>query len=461
MKTNSMKTSTPNIINEAFSFVNGLSLDKIHGLGVRNSARDFDFIYGYPPIQMLPRVQESNGVFAKQISEMISLYIHIPFCSSICSFCYFKKFSLNSEDEVEKYLLYLNKEIKLLQPILANKRIHSIFIGGGTPSILTSEQISKVWYMVYNNFTIDSSTEITFEVSPGTITPEKLAILKDFGITRISIGIQSFNDKILEFMNRDHDASTAIKAVESIRRAGFHNFNVDIIFGCPGQTFDELMDNLKKVVSLDIPSITFYQLWAGVDTPIRTVPLNLFPTEKQILVTKQIIKSYMELSGYLRDKTDWFIKSQEYKYRQQDHKWSNKDFLGIGLSSYGYFNNYYYRNACDFRTYFAYLDQGKLPIKFAKQLGAEDTKRRAIILGIKKQEGLEIAAFQDRYAERPVNQKSIFANTIAKLINADILEFSNGNLRMTYVGYLFGDSVCKVFFSKDALDFVQNERLKF
>ncbi|MGB4057366.1 MAG: radical SAM protein, partial [Alphaproteobacteria bacterium] len=217
-------------------------------------------IVTYPPKQILTPFN-NNDIILPESKIQKALYVHIPFCSGICTYCNYARTASGKDDQIDNYLSLLEKESSILKEKLGTDRIpiESIYIGGGTPTLLSENQLARLFYLLAKDYDLKSGAEYSLEGSPETITKEKIEIAKAYGINRISIGIESFNDKILQNVMRRHTAESAKESLNIIKETGIENIDVDLIRGLPGYDRQKLIDDLKAINELQLPSITSYQ----------------------------------------------------------------------------------------------------------------------------------------------------------------------------------------------------------
>lgn len=448
---------------QAISFVENLPLDKLAQLGIRVEPFNYDYITGYPlGIYINPNgherdpfsVVDGESVF----TEIPSAYIHIPFCSAYCTFCYFTKFvRSNVQEEIAKYLAFLGKEIDIWKRRYELSKLHSLYIGGGTASIMSEENIQYLFEsIIHKKLDMKSDIEITFEGHPKDFTPSKVKLLKDLGVNRISVGTQSLKDSILVDTNRHHNAQDTLGAVETIA-AHFDNYNVDFMYGFPNQSVEDVLSDIETAVEVGIPSLTFYRLEIHENTPIWKVPKDGFPSAKDILVMKQAIADSLAECGYVQDNIDWLVKDKRFTFNQQHYKWSNNYYVGFGLGSYGFFNNATYSNIPDFLTYYQKVADGELPVHKTHKLTKDELMRREVVFAMKISEGLDIRQFHARYNVMP---QDYFSAEITQLLNVGLMEVSENAILLTEAGRLFSDQIAEFFYSNRVKQLVSVRRSK-
>lgn len=414
-----------------------------NGIDIR--PENFDFIYGYPSLNNLIKVNQNvdTNEYIKT-DEKIGIYIHIPFCSKICSFCYFTTYKNNDEELISAYLDAVKNELRLYAIENPNKKISYCYFGGGTPTTLTAAQLKSLIKYVYLLFDISDDFEFTCEASPETIDENKLFVLKETGITRLSIGIQSFHEPIMRMMNRAHNFIMAIDSINLAKKYFNNNYNIDLIYGFSGGSLKILSEDLEYCNSLNIPSITMYQIWLRVNTKFSSEITNV--SVKNLLKQKILIHEYLNKIGYYRDKSDWFIKNNQAKFRFQDHKWSNKAFWGIGVGSYAYVNNIYYRNLTNIKQYIKSINENKISIGVHKRLSMDEQITRTIMLGIKMEQGVNsnIGHFiEDNNEKREIDRK------FKVLLKLGLAKIEQNRIKLTNKGFFISDNISEFFLNEE------------
>ena len=285
---------------------------------------------------------------------MAGIYLHIPFCKQACHYCDFH-FSTNIKFSTE-LVDALKKELILQKHYLNDEKVQTIYFGGGTPSLLLAKDLNTLLSTIRQHFALDTSVEVTLEANPDDLNEEKLVQLKDIGINRLSIGIQSFDNGILKFLNRAHDASMAVKSVEEARALGFNNISVDLIYAIPGQDLNSWKKNIAKAIKLDTEHISAYSLTIEE----RTV-FGRWAAQKKISVPDNdasaadmiLLIDALEIAGYQHYEVSNFSKPG-YLSRHNSSYWKDEKYLGIGPSAHSYngtmrqfniSNNYHYVKA--------------------------------------------------------------------------------------------------------------------
>jgi len=415
--------------------------DALSRLGVELYPGYYNFVHYYPALDTLPELEclgKITSIIENEERE-ICLYIHVPFCSTACKFCYYPKRVGANRSQVKKYLQYVEKESQILSRCLKKNKIHSVYVGGGSPSYMTAEEISCLLHMIKTYFSISNVKEFTFEVEPRTFNEEKLSILLKSGIDRISMGIQSLDDSILSHYRRGHCAEEAVAKSWLLRNSDVRTFNIDFMYGLAGQAIQDIIYSLNFIEELSPPSVTFYQTWfASLGKKcVGNWSKKALPLEN-IIVMKEKIHSSMKQIGYLLNNQCWYIKTQNEACLHFKFRWDDNPYVGIGQAAYSYVNGIAYQNMKNHFEYFQLIDKQKLPIKTGKLLSNEEQATRATILGLKTNEGVCISEIEEKYGVRLMPSIERF---LEQLCGLGIFFRENGILRFTDNGVFWGDCV--------------------
>ena len=332
---------------------------------------------------------------------MKSAYIHIPFCNTICSYCDFCKF-LKNKEWVDKYLTILNKEIS---STYKNEVLDTLYIGGGTPSSLDIDELNKL-FDILKIFNLSDTYEFTFECNIESITEEKLKLLKENRVNRISIGIETFNDNYLTFLNRHHTKESALKTINLVKKY-FDNINIDLMYAIPGETLKELESDIDILLNLDIPHISTYSLIIEENTKLSIDKTEYIDDELDSDMYNLIID---KLNGYNHYEVSNFSKDG-YESKHNLTYWNNNNYYGFGCGASGYIDNIRYDNT---RSINKYLEGEYLYT--SNKLSREETIQNEFILGLRKMSGINKNTFKSKYN---IDIKSI--NTVNKLLKENKL----------------------------------------
>jgi oxygen-independent coproporphyrinogen-3 oxidase len=374
-------------------------------------------------------------------SEKIpGLYIHIPFCLSKCHYCDF--YSSTSTSAIPDFLKALFKEMEMY-PNQFNP-FDSVYIGGGTPSLLSPQQLADILTSVRKNFDLMADTEISIETNPADLDQSLLESIRKTGIKRINIGIQSFDDKVLAFLGRRHSAKQAISAIEASRKAGFQNIGLDLIHGVPGQGMDSWVDTLKQAVAFSPEHLSCYQLTLGAKTPLG-IRCNagefLMPGEE--LQYEFFIKTseFLEDAGYIHYEVSNFSRGLKYASRHNQKYWDHSPYLGLGPSAHSFQLNRRWWNHRSLDQYLAAINAGNLPIEETEILTMEQLRLEALYLGLRTKKGVSLHDFKNQY------HYDLFAERkemIDKLREEGLISIQDGRLYPTQTGLAVADSLALI-----------------
>ena len=338
---------------------------------------------------------------------MNSIYIHIPFCSSICSYCDFAKIYYNKKFTMD-YLKELEKEIK---NNYNNDVLKTIYIGGGTPSSLDLEELEYL-FNILDSLIKDSNYEYTIECNVENLTEEKIKLFKKYGINRVSIGVQTFNEKYLKFLNRHHSRDDVINIINLLKKYNINNINVDLIYALPGQTLEELDADLEEFIKLDIPHISTYSLIIEPNTILYNNEIKNIDEELDFKMYEKIIN---KLNNYNHYEVSNFAKPG-YESKHNLTYWNNNEYYGFGLGAHGYVNSVRYQNTRSLTEYF----RGKTVLK-SEIMGIEEKMYNELMLGLRKMEGINLQEFYNKYEK---NLQEVF--DLREVIKEEELIYEDG-----------------------------------
>ncbi|MDW3208787.1 MAG: radical SAM family heme chaperone HemW [Reichenbachiella sp.] len=368
---------------------------------------------------------------------MAGIYIHIPYCKQACHYCDFHfSTNLNTKSDLIDAIL---KEIELQKHYLLGETIETIYFGGGTPSILSTQELSTILQNIYENFSIGENPEITLEANPDDLGQSKLEELKAAGINRLSIGIQSFDNQILSYFNRAHNSQMAINSVWNAKQIGFQNISIDLIFGVPNQSLDALEKDLKQALKLSTPHISIYGLTIEENTVFgkwekqdKLTPIN----EDLAAEHLTLIMNTLAASGYEQYEISNFC-LPGFESRHNSSYWHRKKYLGLGPAAHSYNGTERQFNHANNIKYIKSLNSNELPISIEK-LSIEDQINEMILTQLRLKEGLNHASLKKNFDfEMLVERK----DHIQKFLQMNLLEIDGNFLRLTSNGKLLADFI--------------------
>lgn len=372
--------------------------------------------------------------------DQAGLYIHIPFCLSKCGYCSF--YSIKSVNLIPEYITALKKEIKYYRNVFSS--FDTIYIGGGTPSLFTPEHIIEIFTSINKYFNIDTNSEITLETNPGDISYKYLNKMKNLGINRLNIGVQSFDDKVLSFLGRRHSSKEAITSIEAARAAGFDNLGIDLIYGVHGLRMKAWQNTLFKALSFSPEHISCYQLSLCSNTPLyKKYALNNWrlPDERTELNLFLTTAEELEKSGYLHYEVSNFALNDKYKSRHNRKYWQHVPYLGLGPAAHSFLNNKRWWNKAAVKTYLNDIAQDKMPVENTESLSAEQLQLETFFLGLRTRDGINMKDYKTRFG---IDLFSVKGVIIDALIKNKIVEIKHGFLRPTRRGLAIADSLALI-----------------
>jgi oxygen-independent coproporphyrinogen-3 oxidase len=369
------------------------------------------------------------------------IYVHIPFCLRKCAYCDF--YSLTDLTQRQSFVDSLLREMVLVNSHDAPS--DTLYFGGGTPSILTAHQIETIMRQAHSLFTLTPDAEITMEVNPGTVTQDYLNFLRQIGINRINIGVQSFSRDTLEFLERIHSPDHATQVIQHARKAGFDNMGLDFIFGVPGQDASSWQDDLKKALVFEPEHLSCYILSFEKGTPLDQMRKNnafKAPPEQHIAdlfrITQQILKDagyeQYEISNYARIRTG----GKTWRSRHNRKYWSFAPYTGLGPAAHSYAAPVRHWNVRDVGLYTAVLAQGRLPIQEREKTTTEQQITEAIYLGLRTSDGIDTVHFEKSF-QMDFNQQ--YGDILSALCQENLVLVENGRCALTPAGMLFHDGI--------------------
>ncbi|EWG09817.1 radical SAM family heme chaperone HemW [Cytobacillus firmus] len=370
-------------------------------------------------------------------------YIHIPFCEHICHYCDFNKVYLKNQP-VGEYLDSLDKEMNLALKDTPASRLDSIFVGGGTPTALNEKQLEQLCSTIKRRLPYDNFTEYTFEANPGDLSKEKLQILHDAGVNRLSFGVQTFSDELLKRIGRSHRAKDVFQSIEAAKQIGFDNISIDLIYSLPGQTLQDFKDTLETSFALDIVHYSGYSL---IIEP-KTVFYNLMrrgklptPGEDVEAEMYDLLMEQMDKHGFAQYEISNFAK-QGYESRHNITYWDNEWYFGFGAGAHGYVNGLRRSNHGPLKKYMEPIEKGQLPILEEHKVPLEEQMEEEMFLGLRKTEGVSISRFKEKFGKNPLDhfEVQIKQHTEKKLIIA-----GEEHIKLTRQGRFLGNEVFQSF----------------
>ena len=374
-------------------------------------------------------------------NKHIGIYIHIPFCKQKCYYCDFVSYC-NKDNLIEKYIQAVKNEIQL-QEIKTD--IDTIYIGGGTPSYIEAKYIKEILEEIKTK-NVSKEAEITIEVNPGTVTLEKLQEYKNYGINRLSIGLQSTQNNLLKTIGRIHNFEEFLETYKMARKIGFKNINVDLMLGLPNQKISDLKESLEKVLELKPEHISEYSLIVEENTPIADkIEKNelILPEEETERNMYWYVKNTLELNGFHHYEISNFAK-KSFESKHNLNCWEQQEYIGIGTSAHSYVENVRYSNTENLEKYIDNIEQGTPENnKIIHEVQNEnDKKKEFMLLGVRKIDGIKISEFKKVFGDNPIY---LFRNELKKLSDEELIEIDDDIIRLTNKGIDLANLVWEEF----------------
>jgi oxygen-independent coproporphyrinogen-3 oxidase len=365
------------------------------------------------------------------------LYIHIPFCRTKCHYCGF--YSTTTLAQIPDFLWALGKEMDIYRNDFS--AFDTVYIGGGTPSVLSVNDLGIILAGVAGKFNVSPHAEITLEANPGDVSLKLLQDFRRLGINRLNLGIQSFAADTLNFLGRRHSRQQAILAIEMADKAGFDNLGLDLIYGLPGQSLADWLDTLRQALSFQPSHLSCYQLTLEPRTPLSIRHLKgeiSLPDAETLADLFFQTAATLEQAGYLHYEVSNFARDEESLSRHNQKYWQHTPYLGLGPAAHSFRNNKRWGNHRYLARYIGDLQSNAKPVDTEEMLTPEELRLEALFLGLRTKKGIDLENFRMRYGCDLLTEKKA---TIAHLINEGLLEISGGCLRPTLAGMAVADSL--------------------
>ena len=380
-------------------------------------------------------------------NKELGIYIHIPFCKQKCYYCDFVSY-VDTVERMNKYIEKLKEEIINEKNIYQNDyNVTTIYIGGGTPSILEKEHIKDILDILKeqlkNNKTKFQDIEITIEVNPGTAKEEKLKQYKESGINRLSIGLQSTNDNLLKEIGRIHNYQDFLITYNMAKKIGFENINIDLMIGLPNQTIKDLKNAIQEIKRLNPNHVSIYSLIVEEGTKIEQLldqKILELPDEDLERKMYWYVKNSLELLGYNHYEISNFAKPRK-ESKHNLNCWEQKEYIGLGLAAHSYINGIRYGNTNNLKEYIETTNFQKIK-NIEEEQTLEDRKKEYMLLGLRKIQGVSISKFKEKYIENPLY---LFRNELKKLVDEELITIDLDTIKLTNKGLNLANIVWEEF----------------
>ena len=367
-----------------------------------------------------------------------SAYVHIPFCTQICYYCDFSKVFIKNQP-VDAYLEHLIQETRSYEI----GKLRTLYIGGGTPTALSAQQLAYLLTELPKVMDLSEVEEFTIEANPGDLDPDKIAVLKESQVNRVSLGVQTFDNKMLKKIGRGHQEQDIYDNIRHLKQAGFDNISIDLIYALPGQTMDQVKENVAKAIDLDIPHMSLYSLILENHTVfmnrMRRGKLPLPKEELEAEMFEYIIEE-LEKAGFEHYEISNFSKPG-FESRHNLVYWDNAEYYGLGAGASGYVDGIRYKNHGPIRHYLEAVEAGKARIT-EEHLTLEEKMEEELFLGLRKKTGVSKARFEEKFG---ISFDQRYGQVVASLTEQGFLVPDDKQVRMTKRGLFLGDTVAEKF----------------
>ncbi|MFS9304092.1 radical SAM family heme chaperone HemW [Streptococcus mitis] len=367
-----------------------------------------------------------------------SAYVHIPFCTQICYYCDFSKVFIKNQP-VDSYLEHLLEEFQSYDI----QKLRTLYIGGGTPTALSASQLEVLLKGLTKNLDLSVLEELTIEANPGDLDADKIAVLKNSAVNRVSLGVQTFDDKMLKKIGRSHLEKDIYENIDRLKLAGFDNISIDLIYALPGQTMEQVKENVAKAIGLDIPHMSLYSLILENHTVfmnrMRRGKLPLPKEEVEAEMFEYIIAE-LERAGFEHYEISNFSKSG-FESRHNLMYWDNAEYYGIGAGASGYVNGVRYKNHGPIRHYLNAVVEGNARIT-EEHLSQKEQMEEEMFLGLRKKSGVSMVRFEEKFGR---SFDGLYGEIVRDLVQQGLMQIEGDRVRMTKRGLFLGDTVAERF----------------
>ena len=378
------------------------------------------------------------GIISTMQKKPTSAYVHIPFCTQICYYCDFSKVFIKNQP-VDSYLEHLLEEFRSYDI----QKLRTLYIGGGTPTALSASQLEVLLKGLTKNLDLSALEELTIEANPGDLDADKIAVLKNSAVNRVSLGVQTFDDKMLKKIGRSHLEKDIYENIDRLKLAGFDNISIDLIYALPGQTMEQVKENVAKAIELDIPHMSLYSLILENHTVfmnrMRRGKLPLPKEELEAEIFEYIIAE-LEKSGFEHYEISNFSKPG-FESRHNLMYWDNAEYYGIGAGASGYVNGVRYKNHGPIRHYLTAVEEGNARIT-EEHLSQKERMEEEMFLGLRKKSGVSMTRFEEKFG-RPF--EGLYGEIVRDLVQQGLMQIEGDRVRMTKRGLFLGDTVAERF----------------
>ena len=367
-----------------------------------------------------------------------SAYVHIPFCTQICYYCDFSKVFIKNQP-VDSYLEHLIEEYDSYDI----KKLRTLYIGGGTPTALSASQLAFLLEKLTDKLDLSYLEELTIEANPGDLDQEKIAVLKDSPVNRVSLGVQTFNDRMLKQIGRSHLEKDIYENIANLKKAGFDNISIDLIYALPKQTMEDVKTNVAKAIALDIPHMSLYSLILENHTVfMNRMRRGKLPLPKEDLEAEMFdyIIAELEKAGFDHYEISNFSKPG-FESRHNLMYWDNAEYYGIGAGASGYVDGVRYKNHGPIRHYLQAVEAGNARVQ-EEILTLKEKMEEEMFLGLRKKSGVSKKRFEEKFG---LSFEDQYGAVVSELTEQGLLVPDRDIVRMTKQGLFLGDTVAEKF----------------
>lgn len=450
------------LITEAIEFCETIPWEQLKAMGVERRMETSYFpgqtVVIYPPYPALSQEFNEEQLFrhvgesSDQVGKAYNLYAHVPFCTGICTYCSYARTAASSDSVlIDRYVTSLCKQrdgwLKRLK--IDSGQVSTIFLGGGTPTLLSTGQLLSILSGLPRN----STTEVTLETDPDMATrdgaTEKLARLREAGVNRVSMGVETFDDTIARQLNRRGHESI-YSALDTIRAAGLNNINIDLIYGIPNQSLESWLETLKASVGAGVPSITTYnyKLKPGsIDhkRQSREGSREENPYSFRVVVMQRLAQMFFAKHGYVNNNVNWYTRTNA-TFKQQGEKYSGSNLLGLGPSTYSFVEGAQFMSDSNLRAYLDAIDNGGSIVERGQILNEDEQAHRRVVFGLKGNfDPAEVLASCSQATANRIHE------LLTRLERLKLVEYRGERLYLTDSGVLFANELCTLFYSPDVV----------
>ncbi|PVY94045.1 oxygen-independent coproporphyrinogen-3 oxidase [Ezakiella coagulans] len=361
----------------------------------------------------------------------LGIYIHIPFCKSKCSYCDFLSFVPKSEDEKNRYVDYLIKEIGLYSKLYGKRCVDSIYFGGGTPSLIGTKNVNRIMEAIYSGFNVLDHSENTLEINPGTTDEHLYKEIYKTGINRASLGLQTSDDRIIKTLNRTSSFKDFLKAVNELKESGIKNISADLMLSLPGNTEERELKDAKLISELGINHISAYSLIVHENTPIYEDIKNkklILPSEDEERKSYHDLSNFLSEIGYERYEISNFAKSG-FESRHNKKYWNLDEYLAFGIGASAFIEGERRKNFSNLKYYYEALERKELPYRVEYVLDLSDKMSEYSFLNIRTKDGISLEKFNERF-----NREFFDVFNLEKHCDSGLIKIEKGHVVLTEKG---------------------------